>query len=401
MKTSQLHTKLKANVKKNYIYFFVMNMHMTSAVWMIYLAYRGLSLFEIGIMESVYHLSSFSMEIPTGAIADLYGRKTSRILGRFFTVISLTMMILAPNVIWFGISFFFSALGNNLESGAGEALVYDSMKEIGIEDEYMKVSGRQEIIFQIARIIALIVGGYLASIDYALAFRAGIIVATISTLYGFTFTEPTIGKVEKKESAYKTFIHQIKESVGVIRKDKRIGFLIISTEIFGTLVTTVYFYIQNYMKMSGRTEFQVGIVLAIAAFGGAIFAANTYRLEKRYSFRKLLTYLPLIGSVGFITLALGGMVEISMILIFIVESVLFIIISDYINKLIPSEQRATILSFQSMAFSFFMILVFPVIGSLGDAVNLLYAFRLIAVISVALLVWMVITIRRNKDIGVK
>jgi MFS family permease len=58
----------------------------------------------------------------------------------------------------------------------------------------------------------------------------------------------------------------------------------------------------------------------------------------------------------------------------VTESVIFVAASDYINKMIPSENRATILSFASMMFSFFMITLFPVIGVIGDKYSLRIAF---------------------------
>ena len=63
-----------------------------------------------------------------GAIADIFGRKTSRTLGKAAAVIATLFMIFGNSVIFFAIAFFFTALGNNLESGAGDALVYDSLR---------------------------------------------------------------------------------------------------------------------------------------------------------------------------------------------------------------------------------------------------------------------------------
>jgi len=54
---------------------------------------------------------------------------------------------------------------------------------------------------------------------------------------------------------------------------------------------------------------------------------------------------------------------------------------NYINKLIKSEQRATLLSLQSMAFSFFMIVIFPIVGKIGDYYSLETSFIFIAVVS--------------------
>lgn len=400
MKQHQENTKkLQGNIRKNYIYRFLSNLNLTRGIWMLYLAYKGLTLFEIGLLESVFHVTSFTMEIPTGAIADLYGRKTSRILGRFMEIISIVLMLLGGHFLWFAVSFTFSALSYNLESGAGEALVYDSMKELGTEKGYMKIKGREEVIFQLTSVIALLVGGYIATLDYDFVYKVVLVVAVVTLIQSFGFVEPTVNRVEKTDNPFKSFARQIKDSIGVIRNDKRIVFLVISTEFFAALVTTTFLYVQNYMNGIGLTELEIGAVLAITSVGAALGAAFAHKLEKYFGFKGLLTVMPLVGTLGFVALSFKMTTVIAVMVVVVYEAIMFVVIGDYINRLIPSEQRATILSFQSMVFSFFMILVFPVIGRLGDAYGLLTAFRLIAVLAIMMLVWVIASVHRDDELA--
>jgi MFS family permease len=155
--------ELKKNVNKNYIYTLLQNIDLTRGIWMIYLASKGMSLTQLGLLETVFHITSFVMEVPTGAVADIFGRKISRILGRILSLISVVLLLAANSFLWFAISFVFTALSYNLESGAGDALIYDSLKEIGEEEKYMKISGNKELFYQTAGIISFFVGGYLAT----------------------------------------------------------------------------------------------------------------------------------------------------------------------------------------------------------------------------------------------
>ncbi|MGB3368042.1 MAG: MFS transporter [Acidaminobacteraceae bacterium] len=391
-----INEKLKKNINKDYMFSFLRSFDLTSGVWMLYLAYRGLSLFEIGLMESIYHLSSFMMEIPTGMIADIYGRKTSRSLGRIANILSTLMMILSNDVMYFAIGFILQALGNNLESGAGEALVYDSMKENHEEENFMKIKGRQEFFFQLARSMALLVGGYFATLDYAYVYKVAIVISAVSFFQSLSFVEPNMGKVDLDESAYKTFKNQFVNSVNVIKNDMRIAFFILSTEAIATFVTTEYFYIQNYLKSIGRNEFQIGILLSFGAAASIIAGLNTHRIEKKFKFSGILYTSLIVSAISFWTITFKGMTEVSMVIITMSESVLFIATSDYINKLIPSEQRATVLSFQSMAFSFYMILLFPVVGKIGDLYGLINSFRVIAIISTITILFIAKIYSNNK-----
>jgi len=368
---------LKNNVYKNYIFTFINNFNVTNGIWMLFLASRGLSLFEIGIMESIFHITSFTMEIPTGMIADLYGRKFSRLLGRLATVLAFLIMLFSHSTILFALSFIIQALGYNLESGAGEALIYDSIKEIGEEGKYIKVKGKTEVFFQIASVFSLLLGGYLGTLDYRYVYITAIIFSSIAFFEALTFKEPTIGKVKHLDSPISTFKNQLKESLDALKMDKRIIFLIIAAEIFATFVTTEFFYIQNLLKSQGQSEFQIGLLLSSSSLAAALVAVHTYKLEVRFKFKKLLIILSASGITAFWGMTTPLIVP-SFILITVVESIMFIVMGNYINKLIKSEQRATLLSLQSMAFSLFMIVIFPIVGGLGDYFGLNFSFVFIA-----------------------
>jgi len=168
------------------------------------------------------------MEIPTGMVADLYGRKFSRLLGRLVTIISFLVMLFSHTTILFALSFILQAIGYNLESGAGEALIYDSMKEIKEEHNYIKVKGKTEVLFQITSVFSLLLGGYLGTIDYRYVYMTAIAFSSIAFLEALTFKEPTIGKVEHLASPLLTFKKQLQDSFNSLKIDKRIIFLIIS-----------------------------------------------------------------------------------------------------------------------------------------------------------------------------
>jgi len=395
--SSPSHKALEHNIMKNYIYTFLESFNITSGVWMLYLAYKGLSLFEIGLMEAIFHITSFTMEIPTGIIADLLGRKTSRVLGRLVAILSTILMIFSSSTLGFAISFIFSALSYNLETGAGDALVFDSMKEIGEEGKYMKVKGKVEVMFQIANAMALPLGGYIAMLDYGNVYKLAMIVGVVTFLQSLSFVEPTVGKVAPRENPLATFVHQLKDSFSVIRQSKQLSFLIIMSESFAVFATTTFFYIQNFLLMNGRSQFRIGLVLAIGALLSALAASQAHRLEKKFGYKKTLSFV-LIAGVFFLWLMVTGTYsELGIIGLSAIEAVEYVVMSDYINRLIPSERRATILSMQSMVFSFFMIIIFPIVGLVGDLFNLQISFMMIAALSTLVSFIMLRKISKNPE----
>jgi MFS family permease len=376
--------ELKKNVNKNYIYTLLQNIDLTRGIWMIYLASKGMTLTQLGLLETIFHITSFVMEVPTGAVADIFGRKTSRILGRILSLISVVLLLAANSFLWFAISFVFTALSYNLESGAGDALIYDSLKEIGEEEKYMKISGNKELFYQTAGIISFFVGGYLATKSYNMAFILTIIIGVITIAQSFTFKEPTIGreKVEKDN----IFTKQLKESISVVKRNPKIGFLILFVEIIMAFCTCIFFYLQNYLKGNGYNEAIIGIIYAASSLAAALGATQTHRIEKKIKEQGMLLIIPIITVVCLWGVALSKYHYVFFILLMITESFIYVSTSDYINKMIPSENRATILSFASMAFSFFMITLFPLVGVIGDKYSLNTAFKSLAVLGSVLVI---------------
>lgn len=397
--------KLESNIIKNYIFIFLSRLDLTQGIWMIYLATKGMSLSKIGALEGIFHLVSFSMEVPTGAIADLWGRKISRILGRLLSMISVIVLIVSNSFYMFALSFGILAISFNLESGAGEALIYDSLKVIGKEEDYIKINGKNEMFMQIGSVAALILGGYLGSKDYLLAFGVSAIIAVITFIEAFTFIEPVeieedeIIKETKRESE-NLLLSQIAESIKIFKDNKKVGFLIIFVNIISLFVTSLFYYLQNYWKAQGSSEFKIGICLSIASLLAGVVATKVYKLEELLKEKGIIIFMPIVVVLSIWGIALTNASEVFYVIIGIADSIVCVTTGDYINKLIPSKSRATILSFQSMIFSFFMILLFPLIGKIGDATSLNTSFIFMAVVGSVLVIINIYILKRDAKVKV-
>lgn len=367
--------KLKNNIIKNYIYVFASSAAVTDAIWMLFLAYRGMSLLQIGILESLFHINSLLMEIPTGIIADRFGRKTSRILGRFAALISTALMISSHSFWMFAIAFIFSSLSYNLESGAGDALIYDTLIEIGEEKKYMRIKGLLEVCFQTARTSSLIIGGYLATINYELGYVISLIINILAIISAFTFKEPSYTKedVTKKPS----LLSHITGSISVIKNNNQIFNYVLFIEGFSLFHTTLYFYFQTFLKGKGYTETAIGVVLAAASLLSLFFSTRAHWFESKFGRMTIIKTATIA-----VVIALGGLFltdyEIGFfIMMSCIDGVLFVAFSDYINQLIPSEHRATLLSFQSMVFSLLMIIYFPIFGFVASSFGFKISFLML------------------------
>jgi MFS family permease len=274
----------------------------------------------------------------------------------------------------FAISFIITALSYNLESGAGDALIYDSLKEIGEEERFMKVNGNKELFYQVAGTISFLVGGILAVKSYNVAFTLTIVLGMITLIQSFTFAEPSIGMCHDARGKENIFIKQIKDSLKAMTENPRIGTLIIFTQGIMAFCTCIFYYLQNYLKADGYNEAAIGVIYAVSALTAALTATQVHRIERKIKEQGVLLLIPVVTIACIWGIAFSKIHYMLFIIMMVTESVIFVATSDYINKMIPSENRATILSFASMVFSFFMITLFPLIGVIGDRYSLRVAF---------------------------
>jgi MFS family permease len=241
--------KLKRNITVSYIYNFLLKIDITTAIWVLYLSFRGMSLVEIGLIESVYHITGILFELPTGAIADVYGKKFSVLLGRILSVISCLLMITASSFWGFAIAFMLASASMNLNSGAAEALVYDSLKILGEEEKYKKIWGNLAFVMSIAQGLAVLAGGILSDIKFLYAYIFGTILQMAALISTFGFHEPKFSKnAQKKGHNGNPIINQLITSIKVLKVRKMVLYLILFSALAGSLQTTVFFYSQKYFS---------------------------------------------------------------------------------------------------------------------------------------------------------
>lgn len=377
-----MNNKINRNISIGYIYNFFLQFNITSAVWVLYLAIKGISLVEIGILESIYHITGLCLEIPSGALADLRGRKFCVVLGRAVNIISCALMIISNSFWGFAISFVLSSAAMNLNSGAAEALIFDSLKELGEEKRYKKIWGQLVFVMSIAQGAAVLLGGMLSDISFLYAYILGMIVQMIALLVAFNFNEPTAVCEQDYDNIKieNAFINQVVTSVNVLKVRKYVLYLILFSALVGSLQTTVFFYSQQYFSNMGYTKTIIAIICAVGSLLEALGSKYAYRLEEWLKFKGVLLTVSSMNI--FALLGLSLIEEYSVIfyiLTCITGGVAYAIFSNYINMSIPSEYRATILSFDSLCFSVFMICVFPLFGFAAQYIGFTITFAITAV----------------------
>ena len=367
-----MKVKLLRNIKLDYISTFITNLNMQSCIWVLYLTYCNMTLLQIGLLEGIYHITSMICEIPSGAWADLVGRKRSMLISRVCITISCIIMLFSRNFWGFALSFIIQALGNAFTSGSEEALVYDSLKCIDKEDDFIKVNGRLNMLIEVSQAIATVVGGVLAEYSYVWCYVACVVIALLSLVPVVFMTEPPILEERTEQLTGMALVkNHFKVSYQVLNNDVRIMKVIVFYSLIFASHALLFFYSQQYFYDSGYNKIQISIVFL---FAGVISCLGA--LASDYLYQKLDVKIAFLSAVVIaLTMVCYGLnIPILAVVVFIISNffnaVLYPVESECLNRLIPSEQRATLISINSMFFSIMMIVMFPIAGMLADVWNL-------------------------------
>lgn len=368
----------KLNLKKQLACIYTSDLfsglRITDAVWVALLAARGFSLWEIGLAESVFHVVSLLCEVPSGMAADLLGRKKTLVSGGVCMVLQSLLMAFASDLFTICLAMGLNALAMTMFSGTFTALVYDSLKTEGREDEYIQVSANSSQISMLANAIGSLASLLKRFLGFAGFYLLNAAFEGVSTAALALMEEPIVTKAQasRGKQTLRALPGQVtklaRNSLSILGTTPLAAKLIVSSAVVSVpSYLTKMFLQQRLIELGWPTE----LLFLPLLLGGLACVAGTEigRRVRCRSMRRLYSACALLCGVGTLLVgaapAWGGIL--GMMLVQGVLEVYLLHESQKLNDAIPSDQRATLISVDSMAYSLLMIPASPLVGAVGDA----------------------------------
>ncbi|MFH1728518.1 MAG: MFS transporter [Pseudomonadota bacterium] len=360
--------KYKHNILKIFSIQILMRMHFIAAVLIPFFTDWGkINFTKILFIQAWFMIWVFLLEIPTGTIADFFGRKVSIILGALLGSIGFLVYASTPNFYIFLLGEFILAVSVALISGSIEAIAYDSLKKLDQEATSKKIFANLESFSLASMVIGALLGSVFAKF---FGLRETVLIQAIPAFLAFivacTLLEPKTQK-ENKEISY---IETLFKGVKYFLKHKVLIILASDFISVGALAFLIIWFYQAILKLSGVDIVYFGIVHSLLVISQIIIIKSFNIFEKFLgSKRAYLFFSSIITGVFYIILGLISYLPIIILSIILCTGFgmsrrpLFI---NYMNKHIPSEQRATILSTVSMFRTLAIAIVYPLAGFLAD-----------------------------------
>ncbi len=376
-------------------------------VYVLYFRHYHINLFQIALLAAIFEASILVFEMPTGLVADTYGRRISVILSALFSLISGIFFILFPFLFGFIIAEILNGLGETLRSGALEAWLVDSLRYENRAERVKHAFARGTKCRVIGNLLGLILGGYLASHDIALVWVPFTVVFFILNVFLFLKMKEEY-KIDKTISSRITsrISETIKKSLIVIRSQKLILALLLLALFSEFAFETVSQYWQVHFSenLFIKTEY-FGWILVISSVATILLIDKVTKLSEKFKHEvSSLVVLEILFLLSLLVIALTFSPILAVIFFILLQSLVSFkepIFLDLYNKHIPSEQRATLLSFQSLVGSGGEVLAGLCIGVVALKFGLRITFGLgTVVLSFGLLGFIALVIlRQNKQKG--
>lgn len=370
-----------ATVRRTYYVLSAGNTLAASLIWginTIFLLDAGLTNFQAFAANACFTAGMVLFEIPTGIVADRWGRRVSFLCGTLTLAASTALYVLLWQLrspfSWWAIVSALLGLGFTFFSGATEAWLVDALTATRFDGQLESVFGRAQVVTGAMMLGGSVAGGYLAqltNLGVPYVARAAILVGVFVLAF---FAMHDIGFTPDREDRPLTEMKQILgSSVEHGLKVPAVRAIMLAGMFSGGVGIYVFYALQPYLLDLWGNQRAYGIAGLVAAIGaGAQIIGGLLTPQVRRAFRRRTSALLILQVVGVLMLAVIGLignfwvVVAAMTLSSLAASASRPIRQAYLNDMIPSQQRATILSFDSLITSAGGIVAQPVLGKSAD-----------------------------------
>jgi MFS family permease len=398
------------SIQRTYLGLMLGNTLAASLIWginTIFLLDAGLSNFEAFAANAFFTGGMVLFEVPTGIVADTVGRRASYLLGTVTLAASTALYVAlwqieAPFWQWAVVSILLG-LGFTFFSGAVEAWLVDALTAVGFTGEFETVFGRGQMVSGAAMLTGSVAGGFIAeqvSLGTPFVLRALVLLVMFAVAWRLMHD---IGFTPEKGGRPLAEMRKITAaSIDYGWRVPAVKWLMVEALFVGGVGIYAFYALQPYLlELYGDPDaYQIaGLVAAIVA--GAQILGGMAAPRIRRLFHRRTSALIVTAALSALTLVAIGLIEsfAAVVALIVVWGLLFAattpIRQTYMNGLIPSRQRATILSFDSLMTSTGGVWTQPVLGRAADAWGYAPSYLIGGVISALAIPCLALSRRQN------
>ena len=357
---------------------------------------HGLGLQDVFILKSIYSIAAVALEIPSGYLADVWGRRKCLILGCILINFGYLCYSFTGTLAAFVVAEILLGTGQTLVNGADSALLYDTTVQYKKENLYLRYEGRITMIGNFAEAVAGIFGGLLAAYSLCYPFYAQAVIAFSGIPAAFALQELNIKS--KVQSPVQEIMRIIKYSLVT---NKRLCYNIMFSGIIGAATLTMAWFVQPYLMYMNTPTSWFGVIWTVLNLTVGIAALYSDRVDRYFGPKKMGILILTFVAGGYVALAFNlTYAGLAILLVFyVIRGFATPILKGYINQMTFSKMRATVLSIRNFIIRLMFAAIAPFIGWLNDVYSLRTALLASAAIILApgaLFLWLQLTAKAEE-----
>jgi MFS family permease len=370
---------LPSNVSKYYLAIAFAHFGFYMPILQLFYLANELTILKIAFLGVVWSIVKIALEVPSGILADRWGRKSTLVIASSFAVLQLATIVFATVYWHFLVASVFSAISFAFLSGTNTAFFYDSLKEFKREKEFEKLWAKQHLYQQIPLIISFLSAGFLFKLSNVLPFQLSLIFLILSLIVTATFTEPKYHKPVKNISVFTHF----KQSIKHVFDNKFLKPILIFTVLFSLGSDISYGYGQIYLKQLSLPVVFFGIAYMFKSLLVTFTANLSPIIRNKIKYRGIFALqMFLITAIYYVMVFTESYIvgAICFVAIAIPQGFFVISQSSYVHSHTKSYHRATVESMFSFVIAIVMLVFAPIVGYLADMYTMKIPFLVVAIL---------------------
>lgn len=326
---------------------------------------NGLDEFDIFLLQAIYSISVAVLEIPSGYMADVVGRRTTIILGSILGTLGFVIYSISDSFSGFLIAEIILGIGGSFISGADSAMLFDTLAAADLKEKYLSFEGRITSLGNIAETLAAILGGIIAgALSYRHVYIAQAIVASIAIPAAFLLHEPLRQATHHTSSIKESVCHILSVCRSSLFDNPKLSSALLFSSVTGIATLCMAWTAQVYFVEEGFKELTITPLWVLLNLTVAFFSAFASKTQsifgKRCTLITIIIYIPttyiLMGTLPVIPaiICLWGF--------FAIRGYATPVLKDLINQNCDSANRATVLSIRSLIYRVGFATLGPLIG---------------------------------------
>mgnify|MGYP000670389757 FL=1 len=369
---------IKHNIIKMYFLKGVLWFMLSMPIIILFFKENGLSLTEIMTLQGAYSLTVALFEVPSGYLADLFGRKACIVFSTIFSFVGFLFFCFFSGFYYFLIAQILVGFAGSLISGSDSALIYDTLLQTNNKDDYAKIEGRNYAIGNFSEATAGIFGGFLAVSSIYLPVYVQTAFIFLSIPIAFTLVEPEIKNITSSKNSLQSIFILVKST---LLESSKLRWLIVYSSAMGVATLSMAWFSQPFFIAIDLPLVLFGIFWALLNFSSGISSYNSHYFSNKFNYKSLI-YFSVIMSLSFFILGFS-IISYGLFFIFIIyflRGIVTPILRNEINKITSSNIRATVLSVRSFIIRVSFAILAPVLGFIAEHNSLSITFYFLAVV---------------------